>query len=147
MERKVKSMSIDEVEALLRKDPEYQKAERLVGIYNELAAKIIRLRSRFNMTQKELAEKAETYQSRISKIESGDHDITLSTLTKIAEAFKSRVVIEFVQILEEDIGDGYKYLFPTASLAPEMGTQFLEDGSNVSIIVSETTAETSTNKL
>jgi transcriptional regulator with XRE-family HTH domain len=101
MPKENRSASIEEVQALFRKNPEYVKAERLVNPYYELAAKIINLRVRKNLTQKELAEKAETYQSRISKIESGEHDVRLSTLTKIAEALESRLVINVVPIEEE----------------------------------------------
>lgn len=131
MSKENKSTTIEAVKALFNQDLEYQKAERLVSPYYELAAKIINLRAKLKLTQEELAKKAETYQSRISKIESGEHDIRLSTLTKIAEALQSRVVIDIVPVEQEidNIGQPpYKFLFPNARIAPENTIQFSEKG-------------------
>ena len=97
--KKLKSTSLDPgtgVDSLLadlRRDPEYRKAERSVSPYYKLAVEIINRRVRLGMTQQDLAERANTFQSRISKIESGEHDIRLSTLIGIAEALECQVSI------------------------------------------------------
>lgn len=76
--------------------PEFQKAKRRITPYHDLIVEIITRRLDLGLTQKELAEKANSFQSRISKIESGEHDIRLSTLTQIAEALGCQVCIHFV---------------------------------------------------
>lgn len=128
MNKDNRSTSYEEVQALFNQNPKYRKAERLVSVYYELATKIINLRTSLNLTQKDLALKAETYQSRVSKIESGEHDVRLSTLTKIAEALQSRVVIDLVPVWDElEFGnEPYKILFPNATVAPEV-VQFSTD--------------------
>ncbi len=85
----------------LKKDPEFLKADRRVRPYTDLVVQIIKRRAQLGLTQKDLAQLAGTHQSRISKIESGEHDITLSTLIDIAEALKAEVYIQLVPISEE----------------------------------------------
>lgn len=85
--------TLEDLERRLRRNPEYRKQERLLKPYFDLVLQIIKRRSQLGFSQKELAEKAETYQSRISKIESAEHDIRLSTLVRIAEALETEVVI------------------------------------------------------
>jgi predicted transcriptional regulator len=88
--------SSDELEAELKNNPEYRRAERRLKPYYDLALQIIKLRAMLGFTQKDLAEKAGTYQSRISKIESSEFDIRLSTLTSIAEALDRQVSINLI---------------------------------------------------
>jgi len=83
--------SFDEVVSELRKDSNFRKAQRQVAPYFDLAIEVIRRRIELGLTQKDLAEKADTFQSRISKIESGEHDIRFSTLIDIAEALQCEV--------------------------------------------------------
>jgi len=91
-----KVTSFEEFETELLNNSEYRKAERRVKPYYDLALEIIKLRASLKLTQKDLAEKAGTYQSRISKIESSEFDIRLSTLINIAEALGSQVQIRFI---------------------------------------------------
>jgi transcriptional regulator with XRE-family HTH domain len=95
-----KAKSFDELDQELRANYEYRKAERKLKPYYDLALEIVRLRAYLGLTQKDLAEKAGTYQSRISKIESSEFDIRLSTLINIAEALDSQVSIRLVPTLE-----------------------------------------------
>ena len=90
-----KLTSIEDIEAQLRKKPEYRKAERKVRLFLNIASDIIRNRTQKGLTQKELAEAAGTHQSRISKIESGDQDLRVSTLIKIAEALDCEIYFSF----------------------------------------------------
>ncbi len=83
--------SFEEVKDNLRKNSQFRKAERRVAPYFDLALEVITRRIQLGLTQKELAEKANTFQSRISKIESGEHDIRFSTLIDIAEALNCQV--------------------------------------------------------
>lgn len=93
--------TFDEVFAPFEQDPEYQKELRKLKPYHDLVAQIIRLRARLNLTQKDLAARADTFQSRISKIESAEHDIRLSTLIQIAEALEAEVSIQLVPLHPE----------------------------------------------
>lgn len=86
-----KTTSFDEFDAELNEDAEYRKAKREIKPYYDLALEIIRRRVELGITQKELAKRANTFQSRISKIESGEHDIRFSTLIDIAEALDCEV--------------------------------------------------------
>ena len=86
-----KTTSFDEFDAELNEDAEYRKAKREIKPYYDLALEIIRRRVELGFTQKDLAGRANTFQSRISKIESGEHDIRFSTLIDIAEALECEV--------------------------------------------------------
>ncbi len=84
-------------------NPEYQAAYRRQKPYYDLVRKIIELRTALGITQKALAKKAGTFQSRISKIETAEHDIRLSTLIQIAEALDSDVSIELEPRYPENV--------------------------------------------
>lgn len=83
--------SFDEVLSDLRKNSNFRKAQRRVAPYFDLALEVIKRRIELGLTQEDLAERAATFQSRISKIESGEHDIRFSTLIDIAEALECEV--------------------------------------------------------
>jgi transcriptional regulator with XRE-family HTH domain len=53
---------------------------------SEVAKQIISLRKSLGLSQKELAEKLNTKQSAISRIEKGEQNISISLLEKIADA-------------------------------------------------------------
>jgi len=98
--RKDKLRTFDELVDRLNQDPEFRKEDRRQKPYYDIIIEIIRGRRRLGLTQKELAKKAKTHQSRISRIESGEYDLRLSTLIKIAEALDSSVAIRFAPIIE-----------------------------------------------
>ena len=93
--------TFDEVFAPFEQDPEYQKEKRKLKPYYDLVTQIIQLRAHLNLTQKDLAARANTFQSRISKIESAEHDIRLSTLIQIAEALDAEVSIHLIPLRPE----------------------------------------------
>jgi transcriptional regulator with XRE-family HTH domain len=80
----------------LERDPEFRKQQRLIKPFYRISSDIIQLRNKLGLTQKQLAERAGTHQTRISKIESSEMDIRLSTLTGIAEALGCQIFIDFV---------------------------------------------------
>lgn len=84
----------------LHKDAEFEREYRRQEPYYDLANEIIACRRQLGWTQKDLAGRAGTHQSRISKIESAEYDIRLSTLIEIAEALDARVEIRLVRNLE-----------------------------------------------
>lgn len=89
---------MSEVFAPFEKDPEYRRQRRFTKPYFDLMLEIVKRRLELGINQKELAEKAGTYQSRISKIESAEHDIRLSTLIQIAEALQAEVSIHLIPV-------------------------------------------------
>jgi transcriptional regulator with XRE-family HTH domain len=98
----------------LQRDPEFRKQQRLIRPFYRISAEIIQLRNQLGLTQKELAKRAGTHQTRISKIESSELDIRLSTLTDLAEALDCQVVINFVPIAGTSYlinDDPYRWLF------------------------------------
>ena len=113
----------EEVLAAFREDPEYRKEERRIKPYTELVVQIITRRSDLQITQKQLADIAGTHQSRISKIESGEHDIRLSTLIDIAEALNCEVNICLVPVDEpkHDV-QNYAPLFSKSARVSGLGS-------------------------
>jgi len=92
-----RTTSLDELVPVLEGDPEFVQADRRLKPYYDLVLAIVRRRNELGLTQKDLAERAGTHQSRISKIESAEHDIRLSTLIQLAEALDAEVSIQLVQ--------------------------------------------------
>lgn len=68
--------------------------ERLKPEY-EVLDKIISLRIKSNLTQKELANKLNTKQSAISRLERGMINPTVTFLNKLASVFGKKLVVEF----------------------------------------------------
>lgn len=62
----------------------------------EIAYKISQLREKKHFSQKQLAEKLDTTQSVIARIEAGQQNLTTDNLQKIASIFDKRVKIEFI---------------------------------------------------
>lgn len=86
----------DDPFARFRNNEEFQKAKRLDKPRYDVIKEILVRRSALGLTQKDLARLSNTHQSRISKIESGDFDLRLSTLIGIAEALKTTLEIKFL---------------------------------------------------
>src|SRR3989338_7826699 len=73
------------------KDPEFRKHFEEERRALALAMKIVKLRQRRGLTQKDLARAMRTSQQAVSRIESGEYEgFTLKTLEKIAEATGAR---------------------------------------------------------
>lgn len=66
-------------------------------IFAEVRRQISDIRSKENLTQKELARKCGLTQANISNIEKGIAKPTIETLKKIADATGKRIRIEFVE--------------------------------------------------
>jgi len=63
----------------------------------EIAYKIVQLRKKQNLSQKELARRLGTTQSAIARMEAGQQNITTDTLQKIALIFDRKLKIEFAK--------------------------------------------------
>lgn len=97
---KPRPISLQDVRTRFEQDEEFRKADRKIKPYYELVRAMIHRRSELGLTQRSLAERVGTHQSRISKIESAEHDLRLSTLIQIAEALETEVSIRLVPIVK-----------------------------------------------
>jgi len=117
MNKRISTLS--DLATRLDKDPEHRREYARQKPYHDLLREIIRARKSLNLTQAELAERAGTHQSRISRIESAEYDVRLSTIIQIAEALNSRVEIRLVENAPVDDGardgDSRKVMQVTAS--------------------------------
>lgn len=80
----------------LMEDPAFLEEYVRTKPYAKAAMKIIQLRYDLGLTQSELAEKVGVPQSFISKIESFEHAISITTLEKIARACDKKLNYDFV---------------------------------------------------
>lgn len=61
-----------------------------------IAYEILKLREKHGYTQKELAKKLGTTQSVIARVESGEQNLTIDYLNKIADIFDKNLKISFI---------------------------------------------------
>lgn len=77
------------------KDKDIKREYDLLGPEYDALKKIIELRLKSKITQKELAEKVGTKQSSISRFEKGFINPTVNFLSKVSSALGKKMVIEF----------------------------------------------------
>lgn len=77
------------------RDPAYRAAARKLAPYEHLARLVIHRRASHGWTQAQLAERMGTSHSVISRIESGQHPTSVTTLERLAEAFDTNLVLGF----------------------------------------------------
>ncbi len=88
------------------RDPEFKQH------YNEAAAKwavamqIVEARQKINMTQGELARKIGDRQQNVSRIESGEQNVTVLTLNKIAKAVGGMLIVKIIDPKKRVAGRG-----------------------------------------
>ena len=76
-------------------DPEYRKAYNRLGSKFEISRSLIGARTRAKLTQAELAQRINTTQSVVARLESGRTLPSTRTLEKIAQATRTRLRITF----------------------------------------------------
>lgn len=74
-------------------DPAYARAVAANDIADQIAVSILRARLALGMSQAELASRVGTSNTAISRLESGGHRPSISTLERVAEALGLRLVI------------------------------------------------------
>ena len=80
----------------LETDAEFRKEYEALDPEYELAKMLIACRNADNLTQKQLSELTGIDQADISKIENGNANPSIKTLTRIASAMNMNLKIEFV---------------------------------------------------
>jgi ribosome-binding protein aMBF1 (putative translation factor) len=83
-----------------RSSAAYREELRRLTPYEGLARIVIARRQTLELTQQELAERVGTSHSVISRIESGRHAISVTTLRRLAVAFETHLVVGFDDTLE-----------------------------------------------
>jgi ribosome-binding protein aMBF1 (putative translation factor) len=73
----------------------YREELRRIAPYEGIARIVIARRQALGLTQQELAERVGTSHSVISRIESGQHPASVTTLRRLAEAFGTHLVVGF----------------------------------------------------
>jgi len=80
---------------LLKEKPEFKKEYYSYDLDFEIGQMILEARSRLGVTQKQLAEVINTKQSGIARAESGNYLPSLSFLSKVARALKTKLIVKF----------------------------------------------------
>jgi DNA-binding XRE family transcriptional regulator len=78
-------------------DPEYRKVRARFARAEAVARLLIQFRMKHNLTQEQLAQLMGTSAPAISRLESGTHVPSLTTLSRLAEAAGERLVIGFTK--------------------------------------------------
>jgi len=77
-------------------DPEFKKEWDNLELRYAVIKQLIKLRNSYNLSQAQLAEKLNTTQAVISRIENGTVNIGIDFIDKLAKAFNKRVEINLV---------------------------------------------------
>lgn len=98
MKKKRAGIPLDEVFAGSEKDPRWKEAYAKADIGVRLALQIAKARAKARLTQGQLAKAVGTTQSVISRIEAGNQNLTVRTLSKIAAVLHTALIIQLRQI-------------------------------------------------
>ena len=79
----------------LTKNPELRADYDALGPQYDIVRAVIAARIEQNITQAELAERADTKQSNISRFESGNYNPTIEFIQKLARALGKKLEIKF----------------------------------------------------
>lgn len=88
-------MDWDTHKKILLKDPAFKKAYEESRLEYEIARAVIRARIKKGLTQKQLADKLNTKQSVISRVESANTTPSLSFLKRLARALNTSLQVQF----------------------------------------------------
>lgn len=77
------------------KNPKFKEAYELERVKVALAQKIAEIREELNIKQSMLAKKMHVSQQFISQIESGNNNLTIETLLKLAHSLNTNIQISF----------------------------------------------------
>ncbi|MED1202583.1 helix-turn-helix domain-containing protein [Heyndrickxia acidicola] len=86
----------------VKEDTLMKSQEEETKLEYEVAQQIISLRKSLGLSQKELAEKLNTRQSAISRIEKGEQNISIGLLEKIADALGGEVKVS-LNLNQQDV--------------------------------------------
>lgn len=84
-----------------KRSAEYRAEEQRLAPFEQVARMVIDRRIQLGMTQEQLAERMGTTSSTISRIESGQHVTSVTTLERLAAALEVKLLVGF----ETEAGD------------------------------------------
>lgn len=90
-----KMISLAEVFSPAEKSPAWKAAYAKADVEVRIAVDIAKARERAHLTQTQLAKAIGTTQSVISRIERADQNLTVATLSKIADALHRSLIVQF----------------------------------------------------
>jgi ribosome-binding protein aMBF1 (putative translation factor) len=76
-----------------QKNKEYQKLLKEEEKLLDIALQIAQARKKKKITQVQLAKMVKMPQSQIARIESGNHNVTIGTLNRVASALDLRILV------------------------------------------------------
>jgi len=91
--QKKAGVKFDDIKSKLMEDAEFEKEYNNLKPRYDIISQIIEARKSMDMTQKELAERAGTKKSNISRLESGSYNPSLDFLIKIAKSLGKDISI------------------------------------------------------
>lgn len=91
----MKSIRVDDLHRDWLKDPEYRREYEALEAAFSLVAALIEARTRAGLTQEQVAQRMNTTQAVIARLESGGSKPSTRTLERFAEATGSRLKITF----------------------------------------------------
>jgi len=89
-----------------RRSASYREELARIAPYEGIARIVIGRRQALGLTQQELAERIGTSHSVISRIESGQHATSVTTLRRLADAFETHLVVGFEDEPDKATGAG-----------------------------------------
>ena len=98
-------MTLESLTAKLLTDPEVKRHYEEMKMEFNIAKEIIKLRTKFGLTQRQLAEKVGIKQPQLARIETGKQLPRLDTLKVIAESCGYEVVIKLVPKIDNELID------------------------------------------
>jgi ribosome-binding protein aMBF1 (putative translation factor) len=85
MAKRPELISADEIHEQNMRDLDYRREHDRTRIANDVAIKVIQYRADHGLSQAALARKLGMRQPNVARLESGDHEPSLSTLAKLSE--------------------------------------------------------------
>jgi DNA-binding XRE family transcriptional regulator len=80
----------------LQEDPEFKKLWEDDAVRREIVGKLVEIRIKNDLTQKELANRLGTSQSAIARIESGKGNPSINFLIKLGQVLGKKLEVNFV---------------------------------------------------
>ena len=77
-------------------DPEFKEEWDKLELRYAVIKQLIKIRNNYNLSQAQLAEKLNTTQAVISRIENGTVNIGIDFIEKLARAFDKKIELKFI---------------------------------------------------
>ncbi len=86
-----------------RRDPTYVAASEALAGEFAVAGALIAARSKAGLSQEQVAERMQTAQSTVARLEGGRSNVTLQTLRRFADATGTRLTISFDPVSRQEV--------------------------------------------